>query len=130
MSQAVVSMVRELGYLWFCFSQAVPLLVSMVWELDAVQPVLQPLPLAGGADHKAPEEVVGFSIVFVPDSEGQTLFRQLRWTGLEEKLLVVYWVKVAPFDGSFVLAVIGVRIQVTAKIKHTNKQDVPFRFFC
>lgn len=80
-----------------CISQRMPLFVSMIGEFNTIHPVFQPPTFATRPQNEAPEKIVRFAVVLIPNCQCQVLAGKLGRARLEKELLVPNGVQVAPF---------------------------------
>jgi len=109
--------------------EAMPLFVKVVWQSDAVEPLLQAVALALGAQLQAAEEVVALAEILVPDGQDEHLLVEVVGTGLEVELLVEDRIERAPLDAGLVLLVL-VRIRLELAIHRDirgNSEKVKWR---
>lgn len=97
--------------------EAVPLFMEMIRQPDAIEPLLEAIPLALGAQLQAAEEVVALAQILVPNGQDEHLLVEVVGTGLEVELLVVDRIESAPLDAGLVLLVlVRIGFQLSLKI--------------
>lgn len=95
--------------------EAMPLLVEVIRQADAVEPLLQAITLALGAQLQAAKEVVALAQILVPHGQDEHLLVEIVGAGLEVELLVVDGVERAPLDAGLVLLVlVRIRLELAA----------------
>lgn len=96
-------------------SERVPLLVEMIRQTDAVEPLLQSLALALRPKLQAAQKIVALAQILIPYGQYEHLLVQIMRTRLERELLVVDGIQCAPFDRCLVLFVlVRIRFQLPA----------------
>jgi len=95
--------------------EAMPFLVEVIGQSDAVEPLLQAFAFALGAQLQAAQEVVALAEILVPHGQDEHLLVEVVRTCLEVELLVVDGIERAPFDAGLVLLVL-VRIRLELAI--------------
>lgn len=90
--------------------QGMPFLMEVIRQTDAVEPLLQSLPLTLCPQLQATQEVVALAQILIPDGQYQHLLVEIMRTRLEGELLVIDGIQCAPLDRCLVLFVL-VRIR-------------------
>lgn len=95
--------------------------MEMIRQPDAVEPLLQSITFALGAQLEAAQKVVALAQILVPDGQDEHLLVQIVRTGLEIELLIEDRIQCAPLDARLVLLVL-VRIRFQLPITKKRKE--------